>query len=118
MKIVKEPTVTVQIFMAGPRKLIEERCAEYCFRVGLCVSIEKTRFIYNGGIEDGVAIRLVNYPRFPSTLEAIEDRAAELANLLIGWTYQHSALVVGPVTTQWLTRREEALTPATISRGK
>lgn len=107
LKAFDAPTFVVEIFVSGSKDIIELECARYCREVGLCVSIESTRFIYTGGIESGCVVRLLNYPRFPhSNRSDIEDQAISLASRLIDATCQDSALVVGPVTTHWLTRRE------------
>lgn len=106
MKTLTAPTFVVEIFVSGSKDIVELECARYCREIGLCVSIEPTRFVYTGGIETGSLVRLVNYPRFPHTnLGEIEAQALVLAERLIDATCQDSALVVGPVTTHWLTRR-------------
>ena len=57
-------------------------CKEYVDSIGLCVTVTKTEFIYNGGREPGVIIGLINYPRFPMKPEVIRLRAITLATLL------------------------------------
>ena len=54
-------------------------CQQYVDSIGLCVSVTQTEFIYNGGREPGVSIGLINYPRFPSDVETIQERAIMLA---------------------------------------
>ena len=57
-------------------------CRVYCDKVGLCVTITSTQFVYTGGCEPGCIIGLINYPRFPSEPLIILMRAIELAKLL------------------------------------
>jgi len=57
-------------------------CQEYCDNVGLCVTVTPTHFVYKEGNEDGCFIGLINYPRFPSSLEDILNKAFNLANIL------------------------------------
>lgn len=107
MKVKTEQTIVVQIFIAGSMATIERCCQEFCDKVGLCVSVEKTTFIYTKGKETGAAIRLVNYPRFPSNLRSIDGLARTLATMLMRKAKQQSALIVGPIDTTWLTNRPE-----------
>lgn len=99
----RHETVTTwraRISLAGPLA-----CREYCRNVGLCVTVEPTRFIYVGGEETGAVIGLINYPRFPDTQEEITDKARNLALMLLGKTYQDSVLVMTPDSTEWMTKR-------------
>lgn len=108
MRTVTEPTFTAEIYIAGNMQDIERRCAEYCMEIGLCVSIEPVKFVYTGGREDGAVIRLVNYPRFPSTPDQIRQKANILAEMLIRACSQWSALVVDREQTLWLTYRQDS----------
>lgn len=101
------PTFTVEIYLAGEMADIERECAAYCMEVGLCVSVEPTKFIYTGGREDGAVVRLVNYPRFPAEPDSIRAKAGELAVRLMDVCCQWSALLVDGEKTEWLTRRPD-----------
>lgn len=107
MKTFIEPTFIVEIYIAGDIADIERQCAKYCMEVGLCVSVEPLRFIYTGGREAGAVVRLINYPRFPSSPETIRNKAKALAILLIEACCQWSALIVDREHTEWLTNRPE-----------
>jgi len=61
---------------------VETYLRSYCDRVGLCVTMTETKFIYTGGSEIGAMIGLINYPRFPSKESDITARAMDLAELL------------------------------------
>lgn len=106
LKIKDGPTSVVTLYVAGPLESIKNECARFCFEVGLCVNVQETEFIYTGGRETGVAILLLNYPRFPCDPPAMMGLAEELAKRLIESVAQHSALIVGPSITRWMTRRE------------
>jgi len=62
---------------------------DYCNRIGLCVSVTPTRFIYTqslatpDGFDDGCFIELIAYPRFPSSKYDIIKDAIELAKIFI-----------------------------------
>jgi len=93
------------IYMAGDVSVAAQVCREECMRAGLCVTIEPCEYIYTGGQETWFSVRLINYPRFPSSPSAITARAKALAELLIKRTCQWSALVITPNHTEWLTTR-------------
>lgn len=99
------PTHTVKLYLAGPIDVAKQLIRQECLREGLCVTIEPTLFIYTGGEEAGYVVGLLNYPRFPSTPEAIDARAEDLMLKLLEVTFQHSALMVTPVRTKWVTKR-------------
>lgn len=52
---------------------------EYTDNGGLCVTITPTRFVYKDGSEDGVIIGFINYPRFPTPRQELEQLAEEVA---------------------------------------
>lgn len=102
------PTYTARIYMSGPIEAAKQVIREECFRVGLCVTIEPTTYIYTGGEEPGFVVGLLNYPRFPTTPEALGTRARDLMLKLLDATYQHSALLVTQSETTWVSKRGEA----------
>lgn len=98
------PSYSVDIHIAGDMAAAREACREFCMR-GLCVTIAAEDFVYTVGMESGVRVGLINYPRFPSEPAAIMARAIELARFLIDRLHQQSCSVVGPGRTVWLSRR-------------
>ncbi|MFC7704864.1 hypothetical protein ACFQXB_11720 [Plastorhodobacter daqingensis] len=100
-----EPTFRADIFIGGSVDAAREACREFVMR-GLCVSMSPCDFIYTGGVESGVRIGLINYPRFPKSPTEITEDALELARFLIVRLHQSSASVVTDSNTTWLTRRE------------
>lgn len=99
-------TWTARIYMSGPIEIAKQIIRQECLRDGLCVTIEPTLFIYTGGEESGFVVGLINYPRFPSCPEEITRRARVLAGLLLDATFQHSALLMTPEISEWITKRE------------
>jgi hypothetical protein len=75
-------TVRFDIFIAGDIEQAKQVCREYCYQIGLCVTIEPVAYIYTGGEEAGVRIGLINYPRFPVDETELELRAMGLAEIL------------------------------------
>lgn len=107
MRIETVPTYWVKLYLSGPIEQAKQILRRECLAQGLCVTVEPTIFIYTGGEESGYVVGLVNYPRFPSDPANIRDRAMQLASMLLAETYQHSALVMDPISTEWLTIRKE-----------
>lgn len=103
MKASTVGTVVVTIHMAGDFAETKRLLRKACYYQGLCVTVSAETFIYTGGEEEGVRIGLVNYPRFPSDISSIQDRAIALAEQLVVDLCQKTALVVGPVETVWIT---------------
>lgn len=100
-------TYNVTVYMAGDLQTARESLRRQCFEDGLCVTLTPTSFIYTAGVEEGVAVGLVNYPRFPKQPSEIMDRAKRIAETLMADLFQWSALVVTASETYWLNRRPE-----------
>lgn len=100
-----EPTFTARIYLSGPIEVAKQILRKHVHADWLCVTIEPTLFIYTGGEESGYVVGLLNYPRFPSGKHIIQARADLIADLLLEGTFQHSALIVTPDDTRWITTR-------------
>lgn len=101
-------TLWARIFIAGDIEVAKQVCREYCFDVGLCVTVEPADYIYTGGQEAGMVIGLINYPRFPVANQAELDATAEaLALRVMERCCQHSFTIMGPLETRWFSRRPE-----------
>lgn len=102
------PTYWVRLYLSGPIEVAKQTIRAECLRAGLCVTVEPTTFIYTGGEETGFVVGLLNYPRFPCEPDAIEKRARDLMRKLLEATFQHSALMMTPTGTEWVSKREDA----------
>lgn len=100
------PTHWVRLYLSGPIEVAKQIIRAACLREGLCVTVEPTTYIYTGGEESGYVVGLINYPRFPTTPEALNARARDLMHNLMDSTHQHSALLMRPDATEWISRRE------------
>lgn len=98
--VVKPYTVTV--FVAGDLHTARESLRRQCVEEGLCVTLTATEFVYTAGLESGVAVGFVNYPRFPKSPEEIYARAKALAVRLRADLCQRTALIDAPDKTEWL----------------
>ena len=68
-------------------------------RVGLCVSVTPTEFIYSNGSEPGFIVGLINYPRFPDHVPSIRGKALHIAEELRVLMQQLKVTVVFPDET-------------------
>lgn len=57
-------------------------CQKYVNEVGLCVSVQKTYFIYKGNREPGAEVLLIQYPRFPKDIDVLKEYALTLGEQL------------------------------------
>lgn len=84
-------TFYATIHIAGDVSVAEQFSREYTFVKGWCVQITPTTYVYTGGKEDGMTIRVICYPRFPrpddEILQEVSDFAAVLANKLCQMSY-------------------------------
>lgn len=99
-----DPTFRVDIFIAGDRRAATEACREFCLE-GLCVSITEADFVFTGGMESGVRVGLINYPRFPATRTQLQETGQRLGRFLIERLHQSSCTVVSDLDTVFLSRR-------------
>ena len=105
MKTKTAETANFTIYIAGDFEQAKQICREYCMGVGLCVTVDRTTYIYTGGEESGVRVGLINYPRFPAAATSLREKALGLAEQLMIGLCQHSYTVVGPGRTEWFSRR-------------
>ena len=77
-------------------------CDRFVNSVKDCVTITPTEFRYVDGMEPGVIVGYINYPRFPRKPEEIEDRAIQLAEELMVGLEQNSVTVTTPTQTYML----------------
>lgn len=100
-------TYSVSIYISGPIEVIEHACRSYCSRIGLCVTVSPTKFIYTGGEELGCVVGLINYPRFPKSDLELDKTARDLAKMLLRCSFQDSVLIVSSKESIWLSKRSD-----------
>jgi hypothetical protein len=106
------PSFPVSVFIAGDHDEALTACRDYCDRVGLCVTVTPTNYVYTGGEEAGVIVGLINYPRFPSEPRDIAQTATLLALELMHKLEQQSVSVQTPDETTWFSIR-----PVDLAQG-
>ena len=99
------PTRTATIYVAGDAASARSICRAACNSIGLCVTVTDCDYVYKGGAESGVAVGLVNYPKYPSEPNELRRKARELAELLRVGLYQESVMIREDDETTLITER-------------
>lgn len=87
------------IWIGGNHADAVRACREYCDDTPLCVTVTPTSFVYVRGMEEGVCVRLMQYPRFPEDERKIRNTAHDLAGRLLVKLSQRSYSIEFPDTT-------------------
>lgn len=95
-------THTAIIWIAGEAAEARRICRKHCVEINLCVTVTPTTFVYTGGCEKGVCVRLVNYPRRPCGKDVLEAQAMDLARALRTGLCQETFLVETPTSSTWV----------------
>jgi hypothetical protein len=98
--------MTHRIWIGGDHADATRACRSYTLQ-GLCVAIQPVDYVYTMGMESGVCVTLINYPRIPFEPERIEAIAIDLGHFLCKELHQGSFSVEGPKTTHWFSRRAQ-----------
>jgi len=75
---------------------VREICDKYVNEIKDCVTITPTEFRYVDGMEPGVIVGYINYPRFPRTKTQIITRAQELGGYLMDGLGQNRVTITTP----------------------
>ncbi len=100
-------TLTYRLWIAGDYDDAVRVVREFC-QEGACFAVQPTDYVYTGGMESGVCVTLINYPRFPSGSGDLRDKITRLADLLKERLFQESYTIQDPEKTVWVTTREAA----------
>lgn len=101
-----EKSFPITIHIGGKYSQAQKILQKYCNEVGFCVTMNTVHYIYKDGIEFGIQVGLINYPRFPSDPATLTTKAIEIAELLRVGLNQESFSVETPVETIWYSYRK------------
>jgi hypothetical protein len=116
MELKMVPTYTATIYIGFKHHYIgseigfgqvEDFIQKWVDENSTCVSVTRTKYLYKGGSENGLAIGFINYPRFPSSEEEIQKNALNLALILMKECEQMRVSVVCPHKTYMFSNDEE-----------
>lgn len=116
MKRVEVLSYPISIFMAGDYDRAVALCQLHCDENPWCVTVTPTAYVYTGGMEAGVVVGLINYPRFPNEPRAIWNEAQAIAARLCEGLEQQSYTIQAPDKTIWYSHRGEH-TPASKTQA-
>ena len=106
--MITAPSRTFRIWIAGDYDDALRACREFCSNEGACFAVSRAAYPYTGGMEDGLCVTLINYPRFPKSEAELADKAIRLGGFLREKLYQDSFTVEGPDKTVWLSNRVQS----------
>ena len=95
----------VRVWIAGDYEQAKTAMREFCDRIGFCVSVTQSCYIYAGGQEDGVVVGFINYPRFPLGPEALEQKAIAVGLFLLDRLGQDSFTIERSSETKFYSNR-------------
>lgn len=101
---IQKPSYTVRIYIGGNYNRIENVCSDYVTKVGLCVNVKPTNFIYTYGEQSGAEIQLISYPRFSPTREQSWGDAYTLCEKLMNECNQKSATIIDEQEAVYVSR--------------
>lgn len=96
---------TYRVWIAGDYQTALQALREFC-EEGACFSVTPVDYVYTGGMESGVCVTRINYPRFLAQREDILAQVKRLAEHLRARLFQDSYTIEGPDETLWASRRE------------
>ncbi len=105
--MITAPSLTFRIWIAGNYGDALRACREFCSNEGACFAVSRAAYPYTGGMEDGVCVTLINYPRFPKSEAELADKAMRMGEHLKDRLFQDSFTVEGPQETFWASTRAD-----------
>jgi hypothetical protein len=106
MKITEQAWYAM-IWIGGDYSAAVQACREFCAANPLCVTVTPAAYVYTGGMEDGVCVRLIQYPRFPRQVAEIRETASRLAEHLRAALFQSSYSIECTDSIEWTSYRDE-----------
>lgn len=100
------PSHSIKIWIAGNYDDAVRALREFTSNVGSCFSIKPCAYVYTYGMEDGVEVTVINYPRFPRDAVYLSDQAKRLALFLSDALHQGSFTIEEANISTFYSRRE------------
>lgn len=98
-------TYWVRIYIAGCSSIIKQLCNNFCKENTICVNVQDTEYIYDGGQEKGAIIEFINYPKSSKDPLTLSGKATYLAQYLLEKLNQNSCTVMTPESSFYHTRK-------------
>lgn len=95
-------TSTHRIWIAGRQTDAVRAVQQWCRDRGDCYAVLPCDYIYSGGLEAGVCVTRINYPRFAEAAQDIFERCKGLGDFLARELCQKSYSIETPTTTYYI----------------
>lgn len=89
------------LHIAGSYDVAVQVAKEFSYNHGICFQITKTQYVYTGGTEDGMTVRLIAYPRFPKPSYVILSEMETFAEILAEKLCQKSYTIEDSTSTKY-----------------
>lgn len=106
IETIESETISIRIYIAGNYDDAISICRVFC-EDGFCVSVQKSDFVYKYGMESGVVVNIINYPRFPESEESLMKKARVLAGSLMVGMSQGSYSIQSGNNTLFFSRKND-----------
>ena len=78
------------LHIAGDYNTAIKATREYTYRTGACFQLYEAKYVYTGGLEDGIVARAIVYPRFDKNSSTILQEVMEYSKFLANELCQKS----------------------------
>lgn len=99
------PSNSIRIWIAGDYDDAVRSLRGFTSAEGSCFTVKRCAYVYTHGMEDGVEVTIINYPRFPHSKEYLSDQAHRLAKYLADELHQGSFTVEESDISTFYSRR-------------
>lgn len=89
-----------------PLAVAKKTIQNWVDRVGQCVTVTPTEYLYTNGNEPGMIVGFINYPRFPVDPDTLRAQVLDLAQLLLLSCDQMNLSIVFPDKTIMLSNQK------------
>lgn len=90
-----------------PFEQVEQIIQDWVDKIGMCVTVTRTKYVYTKGSEPGIIVGFINYPRFPATPDQIQYKALDLSQILLNECKQMQLSIVFPDETLMISNVDE-----------
>lgn len=92
-------TFYANLHIAGCYEDAVKEARRFAYNKGYCVQVHKCDYIYTGGMENGLLIRVIQYPRFYKEVTQIKEDFIAFSHSMGEVLYQKSFTVEFPDDT-------------------
>lgn len=85
---------------------VYDLCRKYVNEKKYCLTVTETKFLYFKGEEHGIAIGLINYPRFPINKKKILKHAFNIGEMLLKELKQYRISITTPDKTYMIENKD------------